>query len=98
MENENQGSDEHIKIEKRTARPRPAGGLSNSSDVARGMVLDRVPERLKGLFLRVLDGEASPRQAIKAKCYECVCFEDVNKRIRDCTVYTCPIWGYRPFK
>ncbi|MBN1362551.1 MAG: hypothetical protein JW993_18280 [Sedimentisphaerales bacterium] len=33
--------------------------------------------------------------AIKAKCQDCVCWQ--NPEIRDCSVYHCSLFRYRPF-
>ena len=48
------------------------------------------------LFRRVFEGTASPRQAIKAHCLECVWFD--TKAITECTSTACPVWGFRPFQ
>jgi hypothetical protein len=47
-----------------------------------------------GLFERVFCGEASPRQAIKAFCSECVGFD--QSEIENCTATDCPLYAYRP--
>jgi hypothetical protein len=48
------------------------------------------------LFLRVYEGKASPREAIKAHCLECVAF--IETEVRDCTSPACPLFGFRPFQ
>jgi hypothetical protein len=52
----------------------------------------------QGLYRKALLGQVSPRQAIKAKCQECVCWEEMVSRIGQCTVRSCPIWAYRPYQ
>lgn len=42
--------------------------------------------------------ECSARMAIKAKCQECVGYEEMIKTIRDCTVWRCPLHRYRPYQ
>lgn len=58
--------------------------------------LERVPESKRGIYERAALGTASPRQAIKAKCFECVGYEDIPERVGRCGVMSCPIWAYRP--
>jgi hypothetical protein len=48
------------------------------------------------MFERVMFGKASPRTAIKAKCYECVSFEDIAHTVYECRSFTCPLWRFRP--
>jgi len=50
-----------------------------------------------GLFNSCINGSASPRQAIKAFCYECVGFIDAWKEVRNCTDPKCPLFRYRPY-
>ena len=47
-------------------------------------------------FLRVYEGKASPRNAIKAKCGECCHFD--RAAITECTAAQCPLWSFRPFQ
>jgi hypothetical protein len=60
--------------------------------------VEAVPERYRVLFSKTASLEASPRQAIKAKCLECCCFEEIQERIGNCTTYRCPLWAYRPYQ
>jgi hypothetical protein len=39
--------------------------------------------------------EPNKRNIIKAKCIECCGFEDVNRRVRECTVEICPLHQIR---
>ena len=48
------------------------------------------------LFSRVLAGKSPPRDAIKAKCLECVWFD--RKAIAECTAPNCPLWRFRPYQ
>jgi hypothetical protein len=58
-----------------------------------------IPTRFKKLFLKLFAGEIKNRnQAIKAKCLECVAYEDVNETIGRCQVKLCPIWNFRPYQ
>ena len=49
------------------------------------------------LLTKVYIGTASPRQAIKAKCQECMGFHNAPAEIRNCTSPTCPLFAYRPY-
>ena len=57
-------------------------------------IAEDAPARL-GLFERVYRGTASPRQAMKAKCLECVGFD--TKAIVECTAAECPLYDFRPY-
>lgn len=57
-----------------------------------------IPNRLLGAYLKAVLGRASATQCIKAKCQECVGWEDMSERIGKCTCYGCPLWHKRPFK
>lgn len=59
-------------------------------------LVDGVPTRFKTLYMRVLTHKAGYAGAVKAKCYECVGFEDATMRVSTCTTYKCPLWAYRP--
>ena len=47
------------------------------------------------LFKRANEGTASPREAIKVMCLECMWMD--TKAIKECTATDCPLWKYRPF-
>ena len=58
--------------------------------------LKDAPVSGKLILQRALEGLASPRQAIKAKCLECTGFE--RKSISNCLSLSCPLWLYRPYQ
>jgi len=60
-------------------------------------IVEGVPGRFQKTYLKALEGKAQSKEAIKAKCLECVGFEDAPSRIRTCTVSRCPLWRYRPY-
>lgn len=60
--------------------------------------LKKVPRDCRKGFKDACEGKASPRQAIKAKCYECVGYENLKENIAGCTAYGCPLFAYRPYK
>lgn len=62
------------------------------------MNLDHIPKKYRSLVFKALAGKLSPRKAIKVKCYDCMGFEDVRKRIMACSVKTCPLYTHRPFQ
>jgi len=57
-----------------------------------------LPLRFQGLFRKVFLSSVAPRQAIKAKCIDCVGFETVSMRIQNCPTWKCPLWQYRPYR
>lgn len=63
--------------------------------VKRLEVIGRDAPSKRKLFEKVFRGEASPRQAIKAFCLECIGFE--IDEIRRCSAPTCPLRAYRPY-
>lgn len=71
----------------------------DNQDPKRVLMLKQVsedaPSKL-GVFRSVYASQASPRQAIKAKCLEC-CWMDVAG-IRECTATACALWGFRPYQ
>lgn len=85
-----------LNTEKSTLKSAREGQLWGSkTDLFLKDISKHNPARLK-LFKRAFSGEGSPRDAIKAKCLECVdC--DLGA-VRDCTGYSCPLWKYRPFQ
>jgi hypothetical protein len=58
-------------------------------------ISEDAPSKAK-LFEKVFLGKASPRQAIKAMCCECLTFD--VEAIRTCTAPACPLYAYRPFR
>lgn len=60
--------------------------------------IDSVPQRYKRAYLEAITGEGGLANAIKAKCLECVNFEDVDSNIGDCQIRSCPINPYRPYR
>jgi hypothetical protein len=51
-------------------------------------------------FLRTIEKarEGSIKSAIKIKCVECVGFEDMSNRIRECNTTSCALWLHRPYQ
>jgi len=69
-------------------------------DPARKAAVDKravqTPESARGTYLRAATGEASPREAIKAFCFECN--GDDRQAVAECTALACPLWAYRPWQ
>lgn len=57
-----------------------------------------IPIDYRGLYQSVMQGKASPRQVIKARCQQCVAYEQVVERVRECRSYICPNWLMRPYQ
>ena len=55
--------------------------------------LDGVPPSMKQAYLATAKGIASPRQAIRMFCLECVCYD--RREVALCTSPACPLWLYR---
>lgn len=73
-------------------------GTGPGRELAVSQYAGKVPLLRRDLFLRAAKGEASPRQAIKAMCQQCVCYENMPEAIRDCPSTRCPLWAYRPYQ
>jgi len=67
-----------------------------SRQATRTKVENTTPPMWRGGALKAFDGRCSPRSAIKAKCHECVGYEDTVERVKTCTVHLCPLWMFRP--
>lgn len=78
------------------------GSANNVSENSRGDRLEEfkaiVPTLFKGTFERAFNGTCSPRTAIKAKCQDCVGYEDTIDRVKNCKAMRCPLWAYRPYR
>lgn len=61
-------------------------------------VVHSCPERYQSLLTKALLGEATPGQAIKAHCQQCVGYEEVVVRVGDCGSKACPLWHHRPYQ
>jgi hypothetical protein len=57
-----------------------------------------IPPRYQRSWLAAVSGEASPRRAIKAKCQECVGWEEVRSRVGTCNITACALWHHRPYQ
>ncbi len=55
-----------------------------------------MPEIYKKNYLASVSGKASPRNAIKAFCIECMGY--VRGEVTDCDTIDCPLNLYRPYR
>jgi len=60
--------------------------------------LETVPPKFRPLASRALRGVSGKAAAVKAKCQECVNYEEVRERVGNCTAWTCPLWRFRPYQ
>ncbi len=60
--------------------------------------IERTPLLYRVLRVKAALGEASPRLAIKAKCQECVGYEEVRESVGNCRSFGCALWSYRPYQ
>lgn len=56
---------------------------------------DQAPPLYAGIRAKALAGTASPRQAIKAMCLECVGY--IRADVASCQITDCPLHKYRPY-
>jgi hypothetical protein len=61
-------------------------------------LVGRVMPSATRLFRRVYSQPNSRKQAMKAKCLECVGWEEPRERIRECMASACPLWAWRPYQ
>jgi hypothetical protein len=54
-------------------------------------------EQTKNRYLKSWDNPKSRKDAIAAKCCDCMGFEEVVPRIKDCNIVACPLHKVRPF-
>jgi hypothetical protein len=70
---------------------------AQSRDERAQQFIKEVPPKYQATIRRaVIDGKASPRQAIKAQCLACVGF--VREDVTNCTSAMCPLWHHRPYQ
>jgi hypothetical protein len=52
--------------------------------------------KLYPLFFKVYADQTPLSKAVKAKCLDCSCWQP--DEITNCTVFTCPLWNFRPYQ
>jgi len=57
---------------------------------------DKMPGIYRKNYLAVVEGKASPRNAIKAFCIECMGY--VRAEVTNCETIDCPLNLYRPYR
>lgn len=57
---------------------------------------DIMPSRYQKLYNRVTSSKASPREAIKAHCLECMGWH--KNEVILCNSVACPLYRYRPYQ
>ena len=70
--------------------------MSDARSVMVARRLERISPAYRAGYVRATDGSASPRQAIKSFCLECVAY--ARKEVTACTAMACPLWLYRPYQ
>jgi len=73
-----------------------SASLSEKIALRRAARLASAPESARGLLARCYNGTASPRQAIKSFCHDCVGFD--RAAVKECTSFACSLWPYRPYQ
>lgn len=59
--------------------------------------LETIPKSFRGFVARAFFG-SSKVSAIKAKCLDCVGFEEARERIGNCASWRCPLHPHRPYQ
>lgn len=57
---------------------------------------DKMPRIYKTAYLSAVSGKATPRNAIKAFCIECMGY--VRSEVTNCDTIDCPLNLYRPYR
>lgn len=57
---------------------------------------DKMPHIYKTTYLSAVSGKATPRNAIKAFCIECMNY--VRSEVTNCDTIDCPLNLYRPYR
>jgi hypothetical protein len=61
--------------------------------------IETLPIRYQNLAKRIYDAKRPSRSAcIKLKCVDCMGYEDVARRVRDCQTVICPLHAVRPYQ
>ena len=84
-----QPADQNAKDGPNTGRP--------SDEYLRASKEARMPESCRKTYRRAMSGK-SRAAAVKAHCQECFCYSEYRANVRDCTITTCPLWPYRPYR
>jgi hypothetical protein len=58
--------------------------------------IDDAPPTCRRVLKLAYTGDASPRQAIKAFCLQCLAYNRAD--VAACTAPACPLFAYRPFQ
>lgn len=59
-------------------------------------IKSQIPIKYQKQYIKAVNGELSPRQAIKINCLECVGWR--RSEVTLCTDKTCPLYKYRPLQ
>lgn len=64
-------------------------------EIERRKWLAKIPQTMQNAYRKAMAGH-SLRAAVNAKCQDCGCWQ--REEVRDCRVYCCPLYKYRPYK
>ena len=84
--------------EKGLARAAELRERAISQRPSRAKIIDGCPPMYRAGLVRALVGEASPKQAIRAHCAQCVGWEEVAKSVGECRSFACALWTHRPYQ
>ena len=72
--------------------------LKNFTDEELVIYLKGTSEQYSSAFRKAFSGTRSLKTIVKAKCIDCVGFEDCRNAIKNCSVKFCALWGWRPYQ
>jgi hypothetical protein len=59
---------------------------------------ESIPSKFRPNYLKATSSTGGKAASIKAKCLECMGYEDGPNRVRACSTVTCPLWRVRPYQ
>ena len=89
---------EHIRSMRSKEKPTIKVSIGNFSEEELDEYLKGVSPSLIYAYKQAFSGKRNFRAIVKAKCLDCVGFEDYTNNIRQCSVKFCPLWPWRPYR
>ncbi len=61
-------------------------------------LLEGIPPKYRSRAIKIVVGDATVGERIKANCAQCIGWEEVEERVRECRSFACSFWGVRPYR
>lgn len=84
--------------ERKNIQNAKAGEMKAKLTVNQAKRYEIIPSRYQYSWLKCVTGNHSARKCIKAKCEECVGYEQVIERVANCSAESCPLFIHRPYQ